>query len=104
MSELGWTGMAIPEEYGGTGNTMTDVAVLFEELGPGPCPGRSFRPRSCARGSCSKPPTKTRREKWLPQIASGERVFALALTEAQYGWSADTVRLRRRGRRARISG
>ena len=28
MSELGWTGMAIPEQYGGTGNCMTDVAVL----------------------------------------------------------------------------
>ena len=25
MSELGWTGMAIPEQYGGTGNCMTDV-------------------------------------------------------------------------------
>ena len=33
MAELGWTGMAIPEQYGGTGNSMTDVAVLFEELG-----------------------------------------------------------------------
>ena len=32
----------------------------------------------------------------LPKIASGERVFALALTEAQYGWSADTVRLQAR--------
>ena len=30
---------------------------------------------------------------WLPRIASGERVFALALTEAQYGWSADGIRL-----------
>src|SRR4026209_393822 len=39
MSEHGWTGMAIPEEYGGTGNSLTDVAVLFEELGTGPVPG-----------------------------------------------------------------
>jgi alkylation response protein AidB-like acyl-CoA dehydrogenase len=30
---------------------------------------------------------------WLPRIASGERVFALALTEAQYGWSAQSIRL-----------
>ncbi|MEN3354666.1 MAG: hypothetical protein V7640_2824, partial [Betaproteobacteria bacterium] len=42
MSELGWTGMAIPEQYGGTGNSMTDVAVLFEELGTGPVPGPLF--------------------------------------------------------------
>lgn len=38
MAGLGWTGMAIPEEFGGTGNSMTDVAVLFEELGTGPVP------------------------------------------------------------------
>jgi alkylation response protein AidB-like acyl-CoA dehydrogenase len=36
------------------------------------------------------------RKAWLPRIASGERVFALALTEAQYGWSADSIRLRAR--------
>src|ERR1700754_1149220 len=39
MAKLGWTGMAIPEAYGGTGNCATDVAVLFEELGTGPVPG-----------------------------------------------------------------
>ena len=42
MCELGWTGMAIPEAYGGTGNCATDVAVLFEELGAGPVPGPHF--------------------------------------------------------------
>ena len=31
---------------------------------------------------------------WLPRIASGERVFALALTEAQYGWSPESLRTR----------
>jgi alkylation response protein AidB-like acyl-CoA dehydrogenase len=34
--------MAIPEAYGGTGNALTDVAVLFEELGAGPVPGPLF--------------------------------------------------------------
>ena len=33
MSEMGWVGMIIPEEYGGGGNNFTDVAVLFQELG-----------------------------------------------------------------------
>ena len=42
MSELGWTGLGVPEEYGGTGNALTDVAVLFEELGTGPVPGPLF--------------------------------------------------------------
>src|SRR5438067_7181272 len=42
MTELGWTAMAIPEKYGGGGNSLTDVAVLFEELGVGPVPGPLF--------------------------------------------------------------
>ena len=42
IAEMGWMGMALPEEYGGTGNSLTDVAVLFEELGMGPVPGPHF--------------------------------------------------------------
>jgi alkylation response protein AidB-like acyl-CoA dehydrogenase len=96
MSELGWTGMAIPEQYGGTGNTMTDVAVLFEELGTGPVPGPLFSSAVlCARILLEAADDGTKKV-WLPRIASGERVFALALTEAQYGWSADTIRLNAR--------
>ena len=93
MSELGWTGMAIQEEYDGTGNSITDVAVLFEELGTGPVPGPLFSSSVlCARILLEAADEKTKKA-WLPKIASGERVFALAFTEAQYGWSADRVRL-----------
>ena len=93
MSDLGWTGMAIPEDYGGTGNAVTDVAVLFEELGTGPVPGPLFSSAVlCARLLLEAADEKTKKA-WLPRIASGERVFALALTEAQYGWSMDTIRL-----------
>src|SRR6185436_5995021 len=96
MCELGWTGMAIPEEYGGTGNSMTDVAVLFEELGTGPVPGPLFSSAVlCARILLEAADEKTKKA-LLPQIASGERVFALALTEAAYAWSADTVKLQAR--------
>lgn len=96
MSELGWTGMAIPEAYGGTGNSMTDVAVLFEELGTGPVPGPLFSSAVlCARILLEAAAENTKKA-WLPRIASGERVFALALTEAQYGWSADAIRLKAR--------
>ena len=96
MSELGWTGLGVPEEYGGTGNTMTDVAVLFEELGTGPVPGPLFSSSVlCARILLEAADENTKKT-WLPKIASGERVFALALTEAQYGWSADMIRLQAR--------
>jgi alkylation response protein AidB-like acyl-CoA dehydrogenase len=96
MSELGWTGMALPEQYGGTGNAMTDVAVLFEELGTGPVPGPLFSSAVlCARVLLEAGNDATKKA-WLPRIASGERVFALALTESHYGWAADAIRLKAR--------
>lgn len=99
MAELGWTGMAVPEAYGGTGNPITDVAVLFEELGTGPVPGPLFSSAVlCARIVAEAAPERFKGE-WLPRIASGERVFALALTEAQYGWSPETVRMQARRER-----
>ena len=94
MSELGWTGMAIPEAYGGTGNSMTDVAVLFEELGTGPVPGPLFSSSVLCARILLEAASENTKQAWLPRIASGERVFALALTEARYGWSADSVRLK----------
>ncbi len=96
MSDLGWTGMAIPEQYGGTGNTMTDVAVLFEELGTGPVPGPLFSSAVLCARVLLEGGSESTRAAWLPRIASGERVFALALTEAHYGWSADSIRLEAR--------
>jgi alkylation response protein AidB-like acyl-CoA dehydrogenase len=94
MCELGWTGMGIPEEYGGTANSSTDLAVLFEELGAAPLPGPLFSSAVlCARILLESGAESLKRE-WLPRIADGTRVFALALTEARYGWSRETIRTR----------
>jgi alkylation response protein AidB-like acyl-CoA dehydrogenase len=93
MCELGWTGMAIPEDHGGTGNSLTDVAVLFEELGTAPVPGPLFSSAVLCARILLEAGDDALKTAWLPRIASGERVFALALTEDQYGWSPDNVRL-----------
>src|SRR5437870_7177328 len=37
--DVGWPGILVPAEYGGSESTLTDAAVLFEELGRGPVPG-----------------------------------------------------------------
>ena len=93
MGQLGWTGMGIPEAYGGSGNSMTDVAVLFEELGTGPVPGPLFSSAVLCARILLEAASETTKAAWLPRIASGERVFALALTEAQYGWSPESLHL-----------
>src|SRR4030042_955348 len=42
MVELGWTGLIIPEVYGGSGMTFLDLAVLIEEIGRAAMPGPYF--------------------------------------------------------------
>lgn len=92
MVGMGWTGMAIPESYGGTGNSLTDVAVLFEELGAGPVPGPLFSSAVLCARMLQEAASDEQKKAWLPKIAGGERVFALALTEQQYNWSANGIR------------
>jgi alkylation response protein AidB-like acyl-CoA dehydrogenase len=96
LAELGWTGMAIPEQYGGTGNSLTDVAVLFEELGVGPLPGPLFSSAVLGAQILLEAASDAQKQAWLPGVASGEKVFALALTEARYGWSQEHVRMNAR--------
>ena len=93
MAELGWTGMAIPEQYEGTGNSLTDVAVLCEELGVGPVPGPLFSSAILCARILLDAASDSQKKAWLPKIAAGSRVFALAATEAQYGWSQEQIRL-----------
>jgi alkylation response protein AidB-like acyl-CoA dehydrogenase len=93
LSELGWPGMVIPEQYGGTGNSLTDVAVLFEELGAGPVPGPLFSSAVLCARILMAAATEEQKKAWLPRIASGERIFALALTEVRYGWSPERITL-----------
>lgn len=106
MAGLGWTGMAIPEEFGGTGNSMTDVAVLFEELGTGPVPLPLFSSAILGARTLLETATDAQKKAWLPEVASGDRVLALAVTEAQYGWLPEQIRLtaRKDGADYRLTG
>ncbi len=94
MSEMGWTGMAIPEAYGGSGNSMTDVAVLFEELGMGPVPGPLFTSAVLSARILLEAGSEAQKKALLPGIAEGKRVFALAMTEARYGWAPENVHMK----------
>ena len=42
MVGLGWQGLILPEEFGGSQWTFLDLTILFEEMGKGLCPGPYF--------------------------------------------------------------
>jgi alkylation response protein AidB-like acyl-CoA dehydrogenase len=81
MAELGWTGLALPEEWGGQGLGIVDLAVLFEEMGYAlaPSPLLSNTVAGLALGLCG---SDDQRERFLRPLAAGELRGAPALWDA----------------------
>jgi alkylation response protein AidB-like acyl-CoA dehydrogenase len=81
MAELGWPGLALPEEWGGQGLGIVDLAVLFEEMGyalaPSPLLSNSVAGLALAANG-----TDAQRERWLRPLASGEARGTIALFDA----------------------
>jgi alkylation response protein AidB-like acyl-CoA dehydrogenase len=80
ICELGWPGIAIPEEVGGQGLGMVELAILGEELGYA-CAPVPFISNALAGLLIDGAGSDAHRERWLPGIASGERRGAVAATQ-----------------------
>jgi alkylation response protein AidB-like acyl-CoA dehydrogenase len=76
LSELGWPGIAISEEYGGGGLGRIELSILCEELGRAMAPV-PFLPSAMASTLIEHSGSPEQRERWLPGLASGESVGAL---------------------------
>ncbi|MPZ98909.1 MAG: hypothetical protein GEU80_06135 [Dehalococcoidia bacterium] len=92
-AEIGWLGMVTPEQYGGTGGSLTDAAVVFEGLGRGPVPGPFFSSGVLSPLIITEAGNEEQRQRYLPSLASGQTVCALAMTEPEWGWGADSVQM-----------
>ena len=81
MAELGWMGVAFPEEYGGIGGDCIDLVVLLEEMGYKAVPGPFFSTVILGGYSILEAGNEDQKQEFLPKIASGEVVMTMALTE-----------------------
>jgi len=90
-ADMGWLGIIIPEQYGGTGNSLTSAGVLFEALGAGPLPGPYFSSGILGSLIISEAGTEEQKQRVLPAVAAGEQILTLALTEPQYSWEPGAV-------------
>ena len=81
MAELGWPGLALPEEWGGQGLGIVDLAVLFEEMGYALAPSPLFTNTivGLALSLCG---SDDQRERFLRPLASGKLRGAPALWDA----------------------
>jgi acyl-CoA dehydrogenase len=89
--ELGWLGIIIPEQYGGTGFPLTSAGVLFEALGSGPLPGPYFSSGILSSLIILEAGTEEQKQQLLPPISKGEQIVTLALTEPDYSWEPGLI-------------
>ena len=92
-SELGWLGILVPSEYGGSGENLSTAAVLYEELGRGPMPGPFFSSGALGVLTVLESATGQQRQQILPAVARGERVLSVAITEPNASWGPGGVTL-----------
>jgi isovaleryl-CoA dehydrogenase len=84
MAELGWLGVTIPEQYGGSGGTMLDACLFMEETSRGLAPIGGYATTLIVAGATQRFGTETQKEEILGGIASGS-VEAIAMTEPEAG-------------------
>ena len=102
LVELGWTGLLVPEEYGGSGAGLLETCVVLEEMGGRPLPGPFFS-SAVAATLAARALGAT---ELLTDLASGERRGTVALGEQGHGEPLHTVRTRARRKAAQwvVSG
>ena len=81
LSELGWPGIAIGEAHGGQGLGAVELAILSEELGRSLAPV-PFLPSVAAASVIEHGGSAEQAQRWLPGLASGETVGALAMSSS----------------------
>lgn len=91
MSELGWLGLVIPEQYGGSGASFFDLVVLLEETGRACLPGPFFSTVVLGGLTLLEAGSDEQKKQLLPELAQGRLVLTLALTELDAKYSADGV-------------
>lgn len=92
MAQAGIFGLFVPEEYGGFGGGVLELAIATEELSRA-CAGIALSFAATALGAFPilMFGDEDQRRKYLPPIASGEKLAAFALTEANAGSDAGAI-------------
>ncbi len=92
--ELGITGIAIPEAYGGQGFGISELAIALEEAGRALLCAPLFASGVMAATAILKGATEAQKQALLPAIASGETVATLAIAEDAGRWEASAIEMK----------
>ncbi len=84
MAELGWLGLTIPEQHGGSGGSMLDACLFMEESSRGLAPIGGYATPLIVAGATGRFGSDEQKREILGGIASGS-VEAIAMTEPEAG-------------------
>jgi acyl-CoA dehydrogenase len=92
MSEAGWLGALIPEEYGGAGLSVTEAGIILEEINRSGGTGAACHAQMYTMGALLRHGSDEQKRRYLPGIAAGMlRLQAFGVTEPDAG--SDTTRV-----------
>ncbi|MDO6727276.1 acyl-CoA dehydrogenase family protein [Cognatishimia sp. 1_MG-2023] len=95
LAELGFGGLYVSEEYGGSGLSRTDAALVFEALAMScPAVGSFLSIHNMCGGMLDKFGSEELKQKYLPALCSMEKIFSYCLTEPGSGSDAAALKTR----------
>jgi alkylation response protein AidB-like acyl-CoA dehydrogenase len=105
MADQGWTGLIIPEEFGGLGLSLVDLIAVSEEMGRACLPG-PFLSTLWAAALIDRAGGEGQRKQYLEPIAAGDMKATVALLEGDADWNPESVQLRaeKEGKEFRLRG
>ncbi|MCW2583823.1 MAG: fadE [Klenkia sp.] len=92
LARAGFLGLTVPEEYGGSGAGLTQLAVVLEELSAGGCPELAMvLSQGMGAPIIARHASPEQKRRFLPGIADGTEKFVFALTEPDAGSNSHNV-------------
>jgi acyl-CoA dehydrogenase len=107
LTAAGWLGALIPEEYGGSGLSLTEASIILEEICRSGAFAGAVHGQMYVMGCVLRHASEEQKRRYLPKIATGElRMQSMAVTEPTTG--TDTTKLKtvavRKGGRYVVNG
>jgi alkylation response protein AidB-like acyl-CoA dehydrogenase len=96
LAELGIPSISVPEAHGGLGQELLDLAIVAEELGYAATPG-PFLASAMATVALARADDAAAQSAWLPKLATGDAIGAIAIGEANEQWGLEGLTTRASG-------
>ncbi|MEX6632356.1 acyl-CoA dehydrogenase family protein [Hyphococcus lacteus] len=105
MAEMGWAGILVDEEYGGADFGFVGAGVIAEEMGRTLTASPFLATSVLAATALKKMGSDAQRQEFLPKIAGGSALFALAVDEARkHGPAKTAMSAEKHGNGFKLSG